>query len=317
MARPLVSVIVPAYNISPYIAETMESVRAQTYDRWEAIVADDGSTDDTARIAEDIAATDSRFRVLRLVHDGSPGAVRNRALAVAGGDMIAFLDGDNVWEPDKLACQVAALQDSGAGWGFHATRIFGGGRDAPSGLTASRRWRPPRPFHRAMLTGGGVTCSAITVRRDLLARVSPDGDIGRAFDETYMVEDWDLAIRLAFEMEPSYINRPLLRYRARGGGVSGSHDTVFIRKSAAIAKHGDRGADPRLCRRAVARALARRAIGRLFANAPGWRRDLRISCLAPPQGLEDAVLGLLALLPARVARRTYTALLGTQRALRG
>lgn len=111
MSRPpRVSVIMAAYNAEPFLTEAVESVFAQTFDDWELIVSDDGSTDGTHALAHSLAARDpERVRVIHAEsNQGKPFAL-NRALAVRQGELVAWLDGDDVMLPEKLARQVAAL----------------------------------------------------------------------------------------------------------------------------------------------------------------------------------------------------------------
>ncbi|EYD75958.1 Glycosyltransferase involved in cell wall biogenesis-like protein [Rubellimicrobium mesophilum DSM 19309] len=109
MAR--VSAIIIFLNEERFLAEAIASVRAQTFDDWELILVDDGSTDASPSIAHAVAAQDPRIRVV--THPGGENrgmsASRNRGLAEARGDYVAFLDGDDVWLPQKLAEQVAIL----------------------------------------------------------------------------------------------------------------------------------------------------------------------------------------------------------------
>ena len=101
--QPLVSVIMPAYNCAAFVNEAIESVLGQDYENKELIVVDDGSTDATA---EAIAGFGDRLRVIRQPNRG-PAAARNRGVAEARGSYLAFLDGDDVWLPGKLATQMA------------------------------------------------------------------------------------------------------------------------------------------------------------------------------------------------------------------
>ena len=107
---PRVSVIIPTYNRADLLGDAIGSVLAQSYQDFELIVADDGSTDHTAEImAEAIASYGSRIRYLVLPHRGQPAAPRNSALAVATGEYISFLDSDDLYLPNKLALQVPVL----------------------------------------------------------------------------------------------------------------------------------------------------------------------------------------------------------------
>ena len=103
MDRPLVSCIVPVFNGERYLAEALDSIVAQQYEPLEIIVADDGSTDGTAAI---VRSYGKRVRVVRQSNSGAPAA-RNLGLQVARGELIAFLDSDDLWHRDKLARQTA------------------------------------------------------------------------------------------------------------------------------------------------------------------------------------------------------------------
>ncbi len=101
----LVSVIVPAYNCADYIAETLGSLRAQHYRHWEAIVVDDGSTDETALIVQEIIATDTRVRYVFQSNAGV-SAARNHGLMLANGQYSVFLDADDLLTPHALRAHV-------------------------------------------------------------------------------------------------------------------------------------------------------------------------------------------------------------------
>jgi len=105
---PMVSVVIPAWNCARYLRRALDSVLAQQYphDRLEVVVVDDGSTDASPRIVADYAARDPRVRLLQQPNAG-PAAARNRGIAAARGELIAFLDADDAWAPGKLAAQAA------------------------------------------------------------------------------------------------------------------------------------------------------------------------------------------------------------------
>lgn len=107
---PLVSVIVPAYNAARWIRETIDSVRGQTLRAIEVIVVDDGSCDETAEIVSEVAALDSRIRLVQQKNAGV-GAARNTGIQLASADLIAPIDADDLWEPDKLEKQVKRLSE--------------------------------------------------------------------------------------------------------------------------------------------------------------------------------------------------------------
>ena len=107
-SKPLISVIMPAFNAAAFIAEGIDSILAQEHRPIEVIVVDDGSTDDTASIA---AGFGSPVRCCTQKNTGPPSA-RNKGLSMARGDLIAFLDADDVYEPGKLELQVKKLEEN-------------------------------------------------------------------------------------------------------------------------------------------------------------------------------------------------------------
>lgn len=109
-AEPTVSVLIPCYNAAPYVGATLESVLAQTWKRLEAIVVDDGSTDGSAAV---LAGYSSRgVRVIRQQNAGGAAAARNRALAASSGQLILFLDADDLINPDHLSSLHASIANA-------------------------------------------------------------------------------------------------------------------------------------------------------------------------------------------------------------
>lgn len=115
VSNPLVSVIVPAYNNAAIIVETIDSIINQTYQNWELVIIDDASPDNTFEVLQQYAAKDSRIKTERITRDKSVKthcAVRIEALARAKGDFIAFMDGDDLYEPDAFETMVRYLQNN-------------------------------------------------------------------------------------------------------------------------------------------------------------------------------------------------------------
>lgn len=117
MDRPLISVIVPVYNGERFLAETLRSALLQTYPHFEIIVVDDGSRDGTGAITAELARKDARLRAVRQENAGV-AAARNRGIAEARGSLVAPLDADDLWRPEKLAKQVAAFARGGPSVGL-------------------------------------------------------------------------------------------------------------------------------------------------------------------------------------------------------
>ena len=108
----LVSIIMPSYNTGKFIAETVNSVLAQTYENWEIIIVDDCSTDNTDEVVAQFLS-DERIKYLKNDKNSGAAVSRNKALREAKGKWIAFLDSDDLWAPDKLEKQVAFMEKNG------------------------------------------------------------------------------------------------------------------------------------------------------------------------------------------------------------
>ncbi len=111
--HPLVSIIMPTYNCARFIAQSVESVIAQTYPNWELIIVDDCSTDHTRSVLAPYLAKYPNIHYTCLPKNGGPAVARSTALKQAKGDYVAFLDSDDLWHPQKLAKQLEFMQQKG------------------------------------------------------------------------------------------------------------------------------------------------------------------------------------------------------------
>ena len=109
MNLPLISIITPSYNSAKFIAETIESVLAQTYTNWELLITDDCSTDNTVEIINKYVNQDSRIKLFCLGKNSGAATARNNSIEQAKGRFIAFLDSDDLWKPEKLEKQVDVM----------------------------------------------------------------------------------------------------------------------------------------------------------------------------------------------------------------
>lgn len=117
-----VSVIMPAFNAEKTIAQSVESVLAQTHSHWELLIADDGSTDKTAEMVASYQSADSRIRVIKTPGRCGPAKARNLAITHATGRLVAFLDSDDLWLPHKLERQIRFMNDCQSVFSFTAYR---------------------------------------------------------------------------------------------------------------------------------------------------------------------------------------------------
>lgn len=207
---PSVSVVIPAFNAEATLQETLNSLSAQTFGDFEAIVVNDGSTDATADLVERFG--DSRVRVIT-VENGGVSRARNRGITEAGGEFVAFLDADDLWEPEKLARQLSAFRETPTA-GFCVTgavRIDAASR--PLGLIPVVK---SDDTCRTLLLGAmavGHLSSGIA-RRDLL------GTVG-GFDPRFsQCADWDLWLRMSASTPFLVIEDPLMLYRTSPGNMS-------------------------------------------------------------------------------------------------
>lgn len=115
----LVSIIMPSYKCGHFIGESIKSVQAQTYRNWELIVVDDCSGDGTVDVVLDFMRNDDRISIYQNKYNSGAAISRNTALRYAKGRWIAFLDSDDLWEPEKLEMQVKFMEKNGFAFSYH------------------------------------------------------------------------------------------------------------------------------------------------------------------------------------------------------
>lgn len=221
---PRVSVITPFVDHARFLAEAIESVRAQTFTDWELILVDDGSRDGSRAIADRYAAADrARIRVVPpdVVRHGA-AAARNRGIAAAAGELVAFLDADDVYLAEKLREEVADLDaHPDAAMVYSRTRWWHDGlrgRDWTErpGVGANRVHAPPSLLTRIVLDQkGDIPCTCgVLIRKRALDRVG-------AFEERFaLYEDQSLLAKLFFAY-PTYVSKAChARYRQHPASTS-------------------------------------------------------------------------------------------------
>lgn len=120
MGQDLVSIIMPSYKCGNYIAESIRSVQNQTYQNWELIIVDDCSDDDTIKVVQHIQLSENRIKLYQNVYNSGAAVSRNNALCKTKGRWVAFLDSDDLWEPEKLERQIRFMDEYG--YAFSYTR---------------------------------------------------------------------------------------------------------------------------------------------------------------------------------------------------
>lgn len=222
---PLVSIIIPTYNRSEIVPETLDSVAAQTMQNFEVIVCDDGSTDDMESIVKNY---DKRFRILRLQHKGLPAIARNAGIISARGQFLAFLDSDDVWMPEKLEKQLLFAKrfpDLGL---IGTNAYFMRGKEK----TEELYFESSTTFHtniiEELLFRNLFICSSVLVKAHLIKKTG-------LFCEEHILkpaEDYDLWMRFAAIADCGYIAEPLLWYRTNQQvSVSMNHNPMALAKA--------------------------------------------------------------------------------------
>lgn len=215
-----VSVVIPAYNSAATIADAVSSVRAQTVKPLEIIVVDDASRDGTAACLDELHAPD--LRVIRRSVNGGGSAARNLGMEAARGDWIAFLDADDLWLPDKLERQLAALRACESAFCF--TGLWRSNEYGERWQLPRRGPRPGESLVDFMLKSGHVVqTSTLLVPRAL--------GTCRFREELRRFQDIDFVMQLeAAGIAPVFVEAPLVEWRNfGGGGVSAVRDRGVLR----------------------------------------------------------------------------------------
>lgn len=214
--RPILSVVIPAYNVSPYVTEAIASALGQTLRNLEVVVVDDGSTDQTPDILRELQRrrADNRLRVVTQTNAGL-AAARNAGILNSIGEFIGFLDADDIWMPEKAELQVRAmLHDPEIGISFsHSAYITEEGHRTGTVLSAEN----PEPSLHSMIRRNHVgNGSTPVVRRDCF-------DIAGLFrPELRSCEDYEMWCRILWQTpyRAALVNEPLTLYRLRHSSLS-------------------------------------------------------------------------------------------------
>ena len=200
--NPIISVIVPCYNSEEYLAETLNSVLAQTCIDWECIIVNDGSTDDSLRIAQEYVEKDKRFKVIDKKNEG-PAIARNVGITNASGKYILPLDSDDKIAPTYLEKACSYLEK-------HPETKLVYCRGAYFG-EMSGEWIQPQYKYEEMLWRNCIFCSAIYRRTDF------DKTIGYNPNMVYGEEDWDFWLSFLSPNDIVYKIPEILFYYRRHG----------------------------------------------------------------------------------------------------
>lgn len=222
----LVSIIMPSYNTGRFISETIESVLAQSHSNWELIIVDDCSTDNTDEIVEDYISDD---RIKYIKNDRNRGAAisRNRALCKAKGKWIAFLDSDDLWEPQKLEKQIAFMENHK--YHFSYTNYIEIDEDSTSiGKSVTG---PKRITKHGMYNYCWMGCLTVMYDAEAIGLVQ--------IEDIKKNNDYAMWLKICKKANCHLLDENLARYRKRSGSISNLGYFQLIKWHYRIFRHAE------------------------------------------------------------------------------
>lgn len=284
---PIVSIITPIHNRPAYLKEAIQSVQAQTLKDWELIVVGDGATDETRELVKKFSASDRRIRYVHREHHGKRevGAVRNVGIRVSSGKYIAFLDDDDLFLPEKLACQIDYMEKHPeVGLVYSFIEIF-------SDQDPKRRTRR-RPDVKMLETNYPALVEKILIQMaTVLVRRRAFEVVGHFNEVLHYADDGEMWRRIARQFPVGAIQKPLAQYRKHGSDASenlwgASHETLWSRSQIPVEPEKGVTKDFKAhCLACLHYRLARICIEHYRRYAHAASHFLKAVCLSPSIGL--------------------------------
>lgn len=215
---PLVSVIINCFNGEKYICEAIDSVLSQTYKNWEIIFWDNQSTDRSAEIFQDY--DDDRFKYYYSDKFTPLGLARNLAINKSKGELIGFLDADDIWLSDKLEMQVPVFNDEKVGICICDSYFFN-----ETGIIKQiyKKKKPPTGMVFKELLGRYF----ISLETAMIRRSSLDS-LDEWFDSRFnMIEEYDLFVRIGYKWDLEYVDKVLAKWRVHKDSMTWSYSKDF------------------------------------------------------------------------------------------
>ena len=231
--RPLISIVIPTYNRSQLLMGAVESVCKQTYENWELIIADDGSSDNTVEAVKQLK--DPRIRLLTLTHTGLSGKVRNAGARQSKGEWIAFLDSDDLWKPNRLSIQLELLEKEKTRWIYGKPELID--NDGKEILKRSGEFHPFSGWitDKILNTETDFHVSSLLVERKFFEECG-------GFSEEPMLmfrDDHEFVLRMSMQEKASVVPETIISIREHAGRstkqlpgsceLSANVYTVFLR----------------------------------------------------------------------------------------
>ena len=208
LKNELVSIITPSYNSQAYISQTIESILAQTYSKWELLITDDCSTDQTIEIIKSYQKNDIRIRLFLLDKNQGAGVARNNSIKEANGRYIAFCDSDDLWIPEKLNIQIDFIVKSKSPLIFSSYNII-----KQSGGYLKTKYAKSQVTYSQMLAYNYIGCLTVLYDSKKIGK--------RYFSEIRKRQDYAMWLTIVRQTKNARgIKQPLAEYRLRKGSVS-------------------------------------------------------------------------------------------------
>lgn len=233
-AAPLVSVIIPAYKVAPFIRETLDSVLGQTFSNYEIIVINDGSPD-TEELEKQLEAHTDLITYIQQPNQGA-GAARNAGLRVARGEFVAFLDGDDLWLPEFLGEQLALIKEGGGFDLVYADAVNLHGARLKRVTNMDINPSAGSVTAESLISGKcNIITSSVVARRNIVLEAG-------LFDENFPnSQDFDLWLRLAKQgARMNYQKKVLVHRRVYEGSLASNPIRSFEGEISVLEKTGKR-----------------------------------------------------------------------------
>jgi teichuronic acid biosynthesis glycosyltransferase TuaG len=233
----LVSIIMPAYNADRYVADSIRSVCAQTLTSWELVIVDDGSTDKTADVVRELASGEPRIKYV-FQENGRLGKARNTGVLNSSGRLIAFLDSDDLWLPEKLELQVRAQEATAADLVYTGAYIFRGDdvADETRAFAILHGKFAGDEMLDLLLECNRIPVMSVLIKRDAFDEAGP-------FEEAapyHGCEDYDLWLKLAKHDAVFYgMEEKLVRYRRHPSAMTYKDSNVLKPMLRVVSRHID------------------------------------------------------------------------------
>ncbi|MDB8792740.1 glycosyltransferase family 2 protein [Romboutsia sp. 1001216sp1] len=209
MNEPLVSIITPVYNAERFLGDTIKSIQNQTYKNWELVLVDDCSKDKSSDMIKEFQANDDRIRYIKLEKNSGASVSRNTGIKNAKGRFIAFVDSDDIWQPEKLKIQIEYMLENKLGFTFTSYRYM----KEDGRLTKKVAKAPKKINYKGLLKNTIIGCSTVVIDKEIVG----------AFSMPLVRRGQDTATWLQILKTQDYaygIEKDLVNYRLVGDSLS-------------------------------------------------------------------------------------------------